>query len=97
MEHQEQPRWRITRGGQLLWTRGIAADLQQPRWRIIRRRVLWTLGIGAILTVAVLIGYRYDKTLWGWLKLLVVPAVIAGGGIWFLPGEWRCSGVSRSP
>jgi hypothetical protein len=52
--------------------------------------------IGAVLTVAVLIGRRYDETLWGWLKLLVVPAVIAGGGIWFLPGEWRCSGLSRS-
>jgi hypothetical protein len=35
------------------------------------------------LTIAVLIGYRYDITLWDWLKLLVVPAVIAGGSIWF--------------
>jgi hypothetical protein len=31
------------------------------------------------LTIAVLIGYRYDITLWDWIKLLVVPAVIAGG------------------
>jgi hypothetical protein len=44
---------------------------------------MWASGIGAVLTVAVVIGYRYDITLWDWLKLLVVPAVIAGGGIWF--------------
>ena len=58
---------------------------EHPRERLRRRRrrVLWTLGIVAGLTVAVLIGYRYDKTLWDWLKLLIVPAVIAGGGIWF--------------
>jgi hypothetical protein len=35
------------------------------------------------LTIAILIGYRYDITLWDWIKLLIVPAVIAGGGIWF--------------
>jgi hypothetical protein len=37
----------------------------------------------AVLTAAVLIGYRYGITLWDWIKLLIVPAVIAGGGIWF--------------
>jgi uncharacterized protein YjbI with pentapeptide repeats len=57
---------------------------QQPRWRPTRKQLLWASGIGAVLTVAVVvIGYRYDITLWDWLKLLVVPAVIAGGGIWF--------------
>jgi hypothetical protein len=35
------------------------------------------------LIVAILVGYRYGITLWDWLKLLVVPAVIAGGGLWF--------------
>jgi uncharacterized protein YjbI with pentapeptide repeats len=35
------------------------------------------------LTGAVLIGYRYGITLWDWIKLLIVPAVIAGGGLWF--------------
>jgi len=35
------------------------------------------------LTIAILIGYRYDITLWDWAKLLIVPAVIAGGGLWF--------------
>jgi hypothetical protein len=56
---------------------------QQSRWRPTRRQVLWTLAMLAVLTVAVLIGYRYDITLWDWIKLLIVPTVIAGGGLWF--------------
>ena len=55
---------------------------EQPRWRP-RRWVLWTPAIAAVLTVAVHIGYRYDIILWDWIKLLIVPAVIAGGGLWF--------------
>jgi Pentapeptide repeats (8 copies) len=60
-------------------------DEQQSRWRPTREQLLWagaTVGL-VLLTIAVVIGYRYDITLWDWLKLLVVPAVIAGGGIWF--------------
>jgi hypothetical protein len=56
---------------------------EQPRWRPTGWQVLWTLGIIAILTVVVLIGYRYGITLWDWIQLLIVPAVIAGGGLWF--------------
>ena len=56
---------------------------QQSRWRPTRRQLLWAGGIGAVLTVSVLIGYRYSITLWDWIKLLIVPAVIAGGGLWF--------------
>jgi len=36
-----------------------------------------------LLTVAILIGYRYGITLWDWVKLLIVPGVIAVGGFWF--------------
>jgi hypothetical protein len=46
-------------------------------------RLLLALGIAAVLTVAVLIGYRYGITLWDWVQLLIVPAVIAGAGLWF--------------
>jgi uncharacterized protein YjbI with pentapeptide repeats len=56
---------------------------KQARWQLTRRQVLWAVGIAAFLTVSVLIGYRYSITLWDWIKLLIVPAVIAGGGIWF--------------
>jgi hypothetical protein len=60
-------------------------DGQRERslWPPTREQVLWTVSIVALLTGAILIGYRYDITLWDWIKLLIVPAVIAGGGIWF--------------
>src|SRR5215208_2049534 len=56
---------------------------QQSRWQTIGKWVLWAVGVAAVLTVAVFIGYRYGITLWDWIKLLIVPAVIAGGGLWF--------------
>jgi hypothetical protein len=58
---------------------------QQSRWQLIRRLVRWAVGIAAFLTVSVLIivGYRYDITLWDWLKLLIVPTAIAGAGLWY--------------
>jgi uncharacterized protein YjbI with pentapeptide repeats len=58
-------------------------DQEQSRWQPTRRQVLWTTGTVAAVTVAVLIGYPYGITLWDWIKLLIVPAVIAGGGLWF--------------
>jgi hypothetical protein len=58
-----------------------------PDWRPTAWQGLWAIrivlaiivGLG-LLTVA---GRPFGITLWDWLKLLVVPAVIAGGGIWF--------------
>src|SRR5215217_7715573 len=52
-------------------------------WRLIPWQVLWAIRIGIILGLLVAIGYFYDLTLWDWLKLLIVPAVIAAGGFWF--------------
>jgi hypothetical protein len=52
---------------------------EQPTGRLI----LW-IGLSlAVLAIAILIGYRYGITLWDWIKLLIVPGVIAGGGFWF--------------
>ena len=56
---------------------------QQPREQPAERLVAWSVVCLALFTIAVYIGYRYDITLWDWLKLLVVPVVIAGVGIWF--------------
>src|SRR5215217_6286268 len=58
-------------------------DQQQSPWQPTRRQLLWAGASGGLLTIAILIGYRYGITLWDWIKLLVVPAVIAGGGFWF--------------
>jgi hypothetical protein len=33
--------------------------------------------------LAVRISNRYEKTLWDWIELLIIPAVIAAGGFWF--------------
>ena len=52
----------------------------QPRWRPTRRQLLWAGATAGLLTIAILVGYRYDITLWDWIKLLVVPAVIADVG-----------------
>jgi len=58
-----------------------------PDWRPTREQVLWTLRIAIVLVVVLglltLIGLPFGITLWEWVKLLVVPVVIAGGGIWF--------------
>ena len=56
---------------------------QQSRWRPTRRQLLWAGAVVGLLAIAILIGYRYGITLWDWIKLLIVPAVIAGGGLWF--------------
>jgi hypothetical protein len=56
---------------------------QQSPWRLTKGQLLWAGVAIALLTIAIIVGYHYDITLWDWLKLLVVPAVIAGGGIWF--------------
>jgi hypothetical protein len=58
-----------------------------PDWRPTAWQGLWAIrivlaiivGLG-LLTVA---GRPFGITLWDWLKLLVVPTVIVGGGIWF--------------
>jgi uncharacterized protein YjbI with pentapeptide repeats len=60
----------------------VVDQQQQSRWRRNRGKLLWASGIAG-LAVAILIGLRYGITLWDWIKLLIIPAVIAGGGIWF--------------
>jgi uncharacterized protein YjbI with pentapeptide repeats len=52
-------------------------------WRPTPRQVLWIVRIGIVLGLLVALGYAYGITLWDWAKLLIVPAVIAGGGLWF--------------
>lgn len=58
-----------------------------PYWMPTRSQALWsvriTIGLVFLLGVLELVGGYYDKTLWDWAKLLIVPAVIAAGGLWF--------------
>jgi uncharacterized protein YjbI with pentapeptide repeats len=46
------------------------------------RAPMYVLIAGAVL-VLVLIGYPFGVTLWDWAKLLLVPAILAAGGLWF--------------
>jgi hypothetical protein len=58
-----------------------------PDWRPTRKHALWTARIVFVvvllLGILTLIGLPFGITLWAWVKLLIVPAVIAGGGLWF--------------
>jgi hypothetical protein len=72
---------------------------QQSRWRTIRPWVLWVAGIVAAVALLISLygGYHFGwkwtgltkgsrftkRTLWDWLQLLIIPAVLAGGGLWF--------------
>jgi hypothetical protein len=54
-----------------------------PDWRPTSQQVLWVIRIAIVLGILIAIGYPYGITLWDWAKLLIIPAVLAAGGIWF--------------
>jgi hypothetical protein len=54
-----------------------------PAWHPTPRQVLWAIRIAIVLGLLFAIGYAYGITLWDWASLLIVPAVIAAGGVWF--------------
>ena len=58
-----------------------------PNWRATREQVLWvvriTIALVLVLGILTLIGLPFGITLWEWVKLLIVPAMIAAGGLWF--------------
>jgi hypothetical protein len=47
------------------------------------KRLVWAIRCAIVLGLLVLIASVVDKTLWDWLQLLIIPAVLAGGGLWF--------------
>jgi hypothetical protein len=52
-------------------------------WRPTPQQGVWALRIALVLFALVAIGYTDDITLWDWAKLLIIPAAIAFGGLWF--------------
>src|SRR5215204_685760 len=71
---------------------GRVDQQQEPRWQPTRRQLLWAGGIAALaFLIIVICGYLFGwkwtglpkQTLWDWLKLLIIPAVLAGVGLWF--------------
>ena len=62
---------------------GNLISLLVSDWRPTPRQVMWSIRFGVVSSIVLVIGYFYDITLWDWMKLLIVPAVIASGGLWF--------------
>jgi uncharacterized protein YjbI with pentapeptide repeats len=60
------------------------------RWEIVK----WTIRIVVVLGIPIIVGYGYGITLWDWIKLLIVPLVIAGVGVWF--NSQQRAGETRS-
>src|SRR5215211_712554 len=77
MDLQERSRWRPTRR-QVRWTVGIIVALAGAyiflRFAYVQE---WKW------TGLVKHANYHKRTLWDWLQLLIIPAVIAGGTIWF--------------
>lgn len=48
-----------------------------------KRWVLMVLVAVVFVCVAILVTFLQQKTFWDWLQLLVVPAALAGAGLWF--------------
>lgn len=67
------------------YRKGEEHQVEREQTPIVRRvpTPAWILGGLVLLLALIVVGYRYHITLWDWLKLLIVPAVLAGGGIWF--------------
>jgi hypothetical protein len=49
------------------------------------RQVLWIVGVVVAVAALLFVINRFfvHRPLWDWLQLLIVPAVLAGGGLWF--------------
>ena len=74
-------------------------EQQQSHEQRTRRRLLWIGGLAALFLflIVLICGYVFEwewtglvkdtnfpkRTLWDWMQLLIIPAVIAGGTIWF--------------
>jgi hypothetical protein len=64
-----------------------------PDWRPTREQILWavrfTIVLVVLLCLLTLIGLPFGITLWEWIKLLIVPAVLALGAFLFTRSENR--------
>ena len=83
MEQKQKPRQRS------IIRQGLAAvrEALVPGWRPTQRQVVVIIRIVvaliAIVLIMTVVSRAYEMTLRNWLELLIVPAVLAGGGVWF--------------
>jgi uncharacterized protein YjbI with pentapeptide repeats len=57
----------------------LALDRRQRHWRLTTNRLVWIIRGLIALALLLAIGAYYNKGMWAWLDLLVVPAAIAVG------------------
>lgn len=73
-------------------------DLVSPASQLSREQALWAtrnaLVLAILLTLLTLIGLPFGITLWAWLKLLIVPVVLAIGGYLFTRSENRAASLA---
>ena len=53
--------------------------------------LVWAIRGASVLVILLLIASAFDKSLWAWLKLLIVPAVLAIGGYLFNSSQNRAT------
>ncbi len=84
--NQEQPSERLKR---------FIREALIPDWRPSRDQWLWALRILLVLALLLgtltLAGLPFGVSLWDWLKLLIVPVVLAIGGYLFTRSENRAT------
>jgi hypothetical protein len=74
MQESQGPRERA-----LLLVRALVTD-----WRLsTRNQLVWVLRLAIVVGALLAIDLLYNKTLWDWLELLIVPTALAVGGFWF--------------
>jgi hypothetical protein len=68
-------------------------DLVAPAWQPSRDQILWVIRIvlvlAVLLAILTLFGSPFGISLWAWVKLLIVPVVLAIGGFLFTRSENR--------
>lgn len=73
---QQKPQTTLERS--LLLLRLLVSD-RLLKWRLTTNQLVWIIRGLIVLGLLLAIGHPYNKGLWDWLELLIVPAVIAVG------------------
>ena len=97
MEQKQRTQTESVRDGPFL--QQLVSDWRPLRtlWkRMFTIQRVWVVRSAILLVILVAIGYAFDQTVWDWLKLMIIPAVIAGGPFGLTSAN-RCVSKSRSP
>jgi Pentapeptide repeats (8 copies) len=77
---EQEPRTSRERAGRLV---RLLIPNWVLNWRLTTKQLVWILRIGIVFGILFAVGYPYKITVWDWLDLLIVPAAVAFGALWF--------------